>query len=106
LSVELGATLRAGDEELPFVPDDRTLRRTELLCLATPSGPIDVLVAPPGAPAYRTLKEHAERLDLDGVSVLVASLDDLEAMKRAADRPKDRIDLEEIDVIRRLNAEA
>jgi hypothetical protein len=36
--------------------------------------------------------------------VLVASLDDLEAMKRAARRPTDRVDLEEIEVIRSLRA--
>jgi hypothetical protein len=38
------------------------------------------------------------------MAILVASLDDLEAMKRAAGRPKDLIDLEEIEVIRRLRA--
>ena len=36
------------------------------------------------------------------MAVLVASLDDLADMKRAAGRPKDRLDLEEIEVIRRL----
>jgi len=36
------------------------------------------------------------------MSILIASLDDLEAMKRAANRPKDHLDLEEIEVIRRL----
>jgi hypothetical protein len=104
--IGLGAALRGVDEELPFVPDDRTLRRTELLCLATPAGPIDLLLAPPGAPPYATLKKRAERLELDGMPVLVASLDDLAAMKLAADRPQDRIDLEEIDVIRRLRSES
>jgi hypothetical protein len=99
---DLGATLRGVEEEVPFVPDGRTLRRTEMLCLSTAAGPIDLLVAPPGAPTYRTLKKRAERVELDGVTVLVASLDDLAAMKRTADRPKDRLDLEEIDVIRRL----
>ncbi len=38
------------------------------------------------------------------MAILVASLDDLEKMKRAANRPKDRLDLEEIEVIRRLRA--
>ena len=38
------------------------------------------------------------------MAVLVASLDDLADMKRAAGRPKDRLDLEEIEVIRRLRA--
>ena len=101
---DLSATLRGVDEDLPFVPDGRTLRRTEMLCLSTSAGPVDLLVAPPGAPAYARLKRRADRIDLDGTTVYVAALDDLEAMKRAADRPKDRIDLEEIDVIRRLRA--
>jgi hypothetical protein len=100
----LGATLRGVDDELPFVPDNRTLRRIEILGLATPAGPIDLLVAPPGAPPYGTLKKRAERVQLDDTTVLVASLDDLAAMKQAADRPKDRVDLEEIDVIRRLRS--
>jgi len=34
--------------------------------------------------------------------VLVAALDDLESMKRATDRTKDKLDLEEIQAIRRL----
>jgi hypothetical protein len=38
------------------------------------------------------------------MAILVASLDDLEAMKQAAGRPKDLLDLEEIEVIRRLRA--
>jgi hypothetical protein len=38
------------------------------------------------------------------MGILVASLDDLAAMKRAAGRPVDQIDLEEIEVIRRLSA--
>ena len=41
-------------------------------------------------------------MTLDAVAVLIASLDDLEAMKRAAGRDKDRLDLEEIDAILRL----
>jgi hypothetical protein len=102
--IELGATVRGVDEQLPFVPDDRTLRRTEILCLSTPEGPIDLLLSPPGAPAYETLKKRAERADLNGTTVLVASLDDLEAMKRTANRSKDLLDLEEIEVIRRLRA--
>jgi hypothetical protein len=100
--LELGARLRGVADEGPFVPDARTLRRIQILTLSTRDGDIDLLVAPAGAPAYDVLRQRADRVTLDGIAVLVASLDDLEAMKRAAGRRKDEIDLEEIEAIRRL----
>ena len=102
--VELGATLRGVVDEVPFVPDASTLKRTSILTLASPDGDIDLLVGPSGSPAYEKLHARAERVTLDGMAILVASLDALEALKRAAGRPKDRLDLEEIEVIRRLRA--
>lgn len=102
--VELGARLRGVDATIPFVPDARTLRQISILTLITDDGAIDLLVAPAGAPPYAELRARAERVALGGFAVLIASLDDLEAMKRAAGRSKDRIDLEEIEVIRRLRA--
>jgi predicted nucleotidyltransferase len=99
---ELGATLRSVEEDVPFTPDARTLRRTSIPTLDSPDGPIDLLVGPAGVPSYEALRARADRVTLDGVSLLIASLDDLEAMKRAADRDTDRIDLEELDAIRRL----
>lgn len=100
--VGLGATLRGIAEQVPFVPDARTLRQTSILTLETPEGSIDLLVGPAGSPRYELLRQRAERVTLEGISFLIASLDDLESMKRAAGRPKDLLDLEEIDVIRRL----
>lgn len=102
--VQLGGRLRGVDDDVPFAPDARTLRRTTIVTLDTQDGPIDLLVRPAGSPDYETLRARAERVTLDGVAVLVASLDDLEAMKRAAQRPKDKLDLEEIEAIRRLRA--
>lgn len=102
--VELGATLRGVTENGPFTPDASTLRRTSILTLSSPDGDIDLLVSPSGSPAYDLLRARADRVTMDGISLLVASLDDLETMKRAANRPKDRLDLEEIEVIRRLRA--
>lgn len=100
--IELGAKLRAVQDDVPFVPDSQTLRRTTILTLSTQEGNVDLLVRPAGSPPYEHLRTHAERVTVDGVAVLIASLGDLEAMKRAAGRPKDQIDLEEIEVIRRL----
>jgi predicted nucleotidyltransferase len=100
--VELGARLRGVPEDVPFVPDAGTLRRTRILTLDSPEGSIDLLVEPDGSPGYARLRERAERVEVAGVSVLVASVDDLIEMKRAAGRSKDLVDLEELEAIRRL----
>lgn len=100
--VDLGARLRGVSEEVPFVPDGRSLRRATILTLDTDHGWIDLLAAPSGAPPYAALRERAERVTFGKIAVLVASLDDLESMKRAAGRPRDLVDVEEIEVIRRL----
>lgn len=99
--VELGATLRAVDEDLPFVPDGRTLRHTQILTLTTPDGGIDLLADPDGAPGYAALRRHASVVDIEGVVVRIASIDDLIAMKTAAGRPQDRVDIESLEIARR-----
>ena len=102
--IELGATLRGVADDVPFIPDARALRRLSIATFHTREGAIDLLRDPAGAPPYDELRRRADRVETEGMAILVASLDDLEAMKRAADRPKDRLDLEEIEVIRRLRA--
>ncbi len=99
--VELGAKLRLADEDLPFVPDWHTLRRTQILTLTTPDGGIDLLVDPDGSPGYAELRRRASETDIDGIEVRVASIDDLIAMKRAAGRPQDVVDIESLEIARR-----
>jgi predicted nucleotidyltransferase len=98
----LGARLKGVDESVPFVPDARALRRVEMLTLVTSLGELDVLTRPPGAPPYRELRRNADRYDLGGFNVSVASIDDLIAMKQAAGRPKDLLDVDELEAIKRL----
>jgi hypothetical protein len=100
LLVSLDARLRGVDRDLPFVPDARTLRRSQMLTLTTREGNLDLLVDPPGAPGYRTLRRRADLVDLGGALVRVASLEDLIAMKRAAGRPQDAIDAESLEIAR------
>jgi hypothetical protein len=100
---ELGAKLADVDEDVPFVADAATLRRVELLTLVTPAGKLDVHVRPAGAPQYRSLRSRADRYDLGGFSVLVASIDDLIAMKLAAHRAKDLADVEQLEALKRAS---
>jgi len=100
--VELKAALRGVRNPVPFVPDRETLRRVGLLTLETEAGPLDVMTQPAGAPAYERLRRRADRYDVGGFSILVASLEDLLLMKRAAGRPQDLIDVEELEAIKRL----
>ena len=102
----LDARLKGGEDDVPFVPDARTLRGIELLTLVTSLGELDVLARPAGAPAYRDLRRNADRYDLGGFNVSVASVDDLIAMKQAAGRAKDLLDIEELEAIKRLRGRA
>ena len=97
----VGARLRGVDEDLPFAADARTLRKTQILTLETRHGALDLLVDPPGAPPYAALRDRADRIELEGAEVRIASVDDLIAMKRAAGRPQDVVDIEALEIARR-----
>jgi hypothetical protein len=100
--VGLGARLRGIPEDVPFVPDARTLKRTQILTLDTPLGSIDLLVDPDGAPRYEEMRERADVVDLDGVEFRVVSLEDLLSMKRAAGRPQDIADVDALLTAQRV----
>jgi hypothetical protein len=103
--VALDARLRGVAEVVPFVPDGRTLRGAELLTLETKAGSLDLLASPPGAPPYAQLKAQSQAIEIDGRGVLIASIEDLVAMKRAAGRPRDLEDIEALQAIRAIRAE-
>lgn len=104
--IDLEATLAGVPEDLPFVPDGRTLRAIEVLTMDTIDGRLDVLRRPAGAPPYAELRRNADRFDFGEFVALVSSLDDLIAMKRAAGRAKDLAALEELEEIRRRRGAA
>lgn len=49
---------------------------------------------------YEQLVENATELHVDGLRILVASLDDIIRSKEVADRPKDREALDELRSLR------
>jgi hypothetical protein len=77
------------------------LRNTQMLTLTTVDGGLDLLVDPDSAPGYAALRRRADEMDVDGIVVRVASVEDLIAMKRAAGRPQDLVDLESLEIARR-----
>ena len=92
---ELKATLRGAPAGLPFQLDARTLELGDSFTFNTPFGPFDCLGTPSGTNGFPDLVKNAAEMHLDGETpILVCSLDDLIRMKRAANRPKDRIELE------------
>jgi predicted nucleotidyltransferase len=100
--IALEARLAGVDDQVPFVPDERTLARVQILTLETVYGRFDLMTQPEGGPTYRELKRRAETVDIGTTSVLVASLDDLIAMKEAVGRDKDLLDAKELRKARRL----
>lgn len=89
---QLSAQLRGAPPDLPFILDAKTLENGAHFTFETPYGSLDILTDPDGAPRYDELKRAAgEPKELEGVMILVASLDHLIAMKEAAGRTKDKL---------------
>ena len=99
---DLVATRRGLPEDAPRMPalDVRTLRAGGLFTLTTRFGDLDLLADPDPGLDYEMLSESAFAATVHGVPLRVASLDDLIAMKRAAGRPKDRVELEILGALR------
>lgn len=66
----------------------------------TKYGNLDILAMPGGTGGYPDLVRKASDVDFGSIKVKVVSLDDLIRMKRAAGRPKDRIELEILGALR------
>jgi hypothetical protein len=96
---EIGVRLRGAPEDLPFQLDERTIENSANFAFVTPFGDLDVLADVDGIRDFEELQTGSEEKDVFGFPVRVASLDHLIAMKRAANRPKDRNMVEEYIVL-------
>jgi hypothetical protein len=99
---ELAAVRRGLPADAPRMPplDARTLRAGGLFTLTTTAGDFDLLATPDPGFDYERLRANALSTTVAGFPILVASLADLIDMKRAAGRPKDRIELEILGALR------
>lgn len=80
--------------------DARALRAGDVFTLTTRYGDLDLLAHPEPGLDYEMLAERSITAEILGVPLRVACLADLMTMKRAAGRPKDRIELEILGALR------
>jgi hypothetical protein len=96
----LDARLRGTPPDVPFRLDARTLRAGDQFTFITSAGPVDILGTPAGTKGFADLDGAATDEAIDGLTIRVASLEDLIRMKRAVGRAKDRIALEWLSAVR------
>ncbi len=99
---DIAAVRRGLPPDSPAMPplDAPTLRASALFTLDTAYGRFDLLANPDPGFDFEVLRRTAITARFGTSSVRVASLDDLMAMKRAAGRPKDRVELEILGALR------
>jgi predicted nucleotidyltransferase len=95
---EIGVRLR-GAPDLPFLLDEQTIENGANFTFITPHGDLDVLADVAGIRSFEELADAAQEMEIHGIPARVASLDHLIAMKRAANRPKDKLMVEEYIVL-------
>ncbi len=96
---EIGVRLRGAPADLPFLLDAKTIENGSNFTFVTSHGDFDILGHADGMPDYDELKAAAPVREILGLEVRVAAIDHLIAMKRAANRPKDQLMVEEYIVI-------
>jgi hypothetical protein len=96
---ELEVTLTHAPEDLPFQVGATTLRNGANFTFDTRFGRFDILGHVAGLKSYGDLRGDSVEVEIEGRRVHVASIDHLIAMKRAANRTKDQLMLEEYIVL-------
>lgn len=100
---ELGAQFRVpgSDAGVPVAIDAYWLRNLVSATFITSAGPLDVVRRPDGVGGFEELAANAITVEVDGVRILVAAIDDVIASKEAANRPKDVAMLPALHELRR-----
>lgn len=95
-------TLRGAPPDLPFRIDADSLALGSNFTFNTDFGPLDLLgwVEPFGT--YETLAARAEAVDVAGLRLRVIALDDLIAIKRHINRPKDQAAMMQLEALKKL----
>jgi hypothetical protein len=90
--VQLGESLLGSERSIAAL-----LRSGERALIATRLGDLDVVQGLDGVLSYAELRAAAIEVEMAGVTIAICALEHLRAMKRAAGRPRDLVDLEDLD---------
>lgn len=90
--VQLGESLLGSERSIAAL-----LRNGERALIATRLGDLDVVQGLEGVPPYKELRAKAIDVEMESVTIAICALEHLRAMKRAAGRPRDLVDLDDLD---------
>lgn len=98
VAVELGGHVQLGES---LLGSERSiaalLRGGERALIATRLGDLDVVQGLEGVPPYAELRAGAIDVEIAGVTIAICALEHLREMKLAAGRPRDLVDLDDLD---------
>jgi hypothetical protein len=90
--VQLGESLLGSERSIAAL-----LRSGERALIATRLGDLDVVQGLEGVLPYVELRASASDVEIADVSIPICALEHLRTMKRAAGRPRDLVDLDDLD---------
>jgi hypothetical protein len=96
--VRLSGRVQHGESLLGSEPSIAALLKDgERALISTRLGDLDVVQGLEGVPPYNELRDRAIEVEIAGATIAICSLEHLRAMKRAAGRPRDSVDLDDLD---------
>jgi hypothetical protein len=90
--VQLGESLLGSERSIAAL-----LRSGERALIATRLGDLDIVQGLEGVLPYAELRASASDVEIADVSIPICALEHLRTMKRAAGRPRDLVDLDDLD---------
>lgn len=90
--VQLGESLLGSERSIAAL-----LRSGERALIVTQLGDLDVVQGLDGVLPYANLRAKATDIELSGATIPICALEHLRSMKRAAGRPRDLVDLDDLD---------
>ena len=98
IAVAIHGHVQTGESFLSTPPSIAAqLASGQRVAIETELGQLDVVQGLDGVPPFDELRARATEAEVLGIKVLVCSVEDLRAMKRAAGRTRDQADLEDLD---------